>query len=597
MKHTPIYSFCMAMTAILISSVSYNALAQQSTAYLDDASHQFWHDDSTLSTITIGFSQSQWDLLLQSSSSVRNEVSATMQYEHLGVTYTLENIGVKLSGNTSFVLPINNNGNLIQANYTLDFDEFVDDQALQGIAALKLKRFKDDSTFVREPLSNRIMQHFGIFTVHSSTHVKVYLKIADQAAVYTGIYRLNESVNRKEYIDKRFASDNDSGFLWQGNYKAFGPALFSRITTDWEGVADRDDASFEYKGKGSKFDEAHEQLVRLATNFTQLEGTDFHDYVARHINMDLFLKSMAAEAVIGHWDGFWGNANNYLFYIDEQEVLHFIPYDTDNTLGTSLLMDDSGEQSTLAFGEGNNIPPLVTKILQIDEYRQQFLAYTAKLVSLPGLMVQADAVAYIDSVHRLIENDLQNVTNQHEQIADRPASWANQGDYRLYDFSTGRNWYSTRKDAVERMLPPPIANAGENMTITQGESVSLNASASTSSFGDIVSYTWSTGAMGINPDVTFNDVGFFVVSVTVTNSLGLSDTDTLNVTVNAAPAVVTPNPTPSPTADTPASGSSGSSLPLISLALLSVIMLFRRVLVMSKIRGIFTSTNRSAPHG
>ena len=83
--------------------------------YLDDASHQFWYDDSTLSAITIRFSQPQWDLLLQSSASVRDEVSATMQYEHLGITYTLDNIGVKLSGNTSFVLPINSNGNLIQA--------------------------------------------------------------------------------------------------------------------------------------------------------------------------------------------------------------------------------------------------------------------------------------------------------------------------------------------------------------------------------------------------------------------------------------------------------------------------------------------------
>ncbi len=580
MTLTPIYSFCMAMTAILILSVSHNAVAQQSTDFLEDASHQFWHDDNTLSAITISFSQSQWDLLLQSTASARNEVSATMQYVHLGVTYTLDNIGVKLSGNTSFVLPVNSSGNVIQANYTLDFDEFVDDQALQGIAALKLKRFKDDSTFVREPLSNRIMQNFGIFTAHSSSHVKVFLKIGDAAALYVGIYRLNESVNRKEYIDKRFASDNDSGFLWQGNYKTFGPALFSRITADWDGVADRDDASFEYKGKGSKFDEAHEQLVRLATNFTQLEGTEFHDYVTRHINMELFLKSMAAEAVLGHWDGFWGNANNYLFYIDEQEVLHFIPYDTDNTLGTSLLMDDSGEQSTASFGNSSHIPPLVTKILQIEEYLHLFTTYTHQLVSQPGLMVQADAVAYIQSVHDLIENDLRNVTNQHELIADRPAGWANQSDYRLYDFSSGRNWYRTRKNAVERFIPPPTANAGENFSVTQGTSIGLDASASTAFLGDIVTYTWSNGASGINPEVSFAEMGFFVVSLTVTDSNGLSNTDTVNVTVTAAPTVVTP--TPEPVAQ--ASSSSGSSLPLLSLALLSMLMLIRRVKLLYKVR-------------
>lgn len=574
MKLVPFYSIILSLMTGLTLILSPSVLAQQTTDYLNDASHQFWHDDNTLSAITLGFSQAQWDLLLQSTSSERNEVSATISYEHLGVTYSLTNIGIKLSGNTSFVLPINQQGNLIQANYTLDFDEFVDDQALQGIAALKLKRFKDDSTFVREPLSNSIMQNFGIFTAHSSTHVKVFLQISEQVPLYSGIYRLNESVNRKEYIDKRFANDNDSGFLWQGNYKAFGPALFSRITADWEGVADSDNASFEYKGKSSKYEEARAQLVRLAANFTLLENNEFHDYVERHVNMDLFLKSIAAEAVLGHWDGFWGNANNYMFYIDEQEVLHFIPFDTDNTLGTSLLMDDSGEQSTVSFGASNNTPMLVNKILQIEEYRQLFLQYTYDLVTQPGLMVQADTVAYINQIHNLVLDHLNNDTNQNEQIADRPAGWANQPEYRLFDFSTGRNWYSTRKLAVERFLPPPIANAGENINVTQGETFDLNASESISSFGDIVSYTWSTGDMGVAPQVSFSDAGFFVVTLTVVDSIGLSSTDTINITVNSAPVITNPASTPAPPV---ASSKSGSSMPLRTLGILCLFMVIRRI--------------------
>jgi hypothetical protein len=49
-----------------------------------------------------------------------------------------------------------------------------------------------------------------------------------------------------------------------------------------------------------------------------------------------------------------------MFYIDEQAMLHFIPFDTDNTLVTSLILADTGEQDPLAFGRESS-PPLLVK--------------------------------------------------------------------------------------------------------------------------------------------------------------------------------------------------------------------------------------------
>ena len=306
-------SFLRTLSCAFSFFLCVNAFAIQDTAFLHEPDHVFWHDHNDLPTIRMHFSEDQWALLLTSTRGDREEVSATFTYVKQGTEYVLENIGVKLSGNTSWTLPETTNDPYVQANYTLDFDEFVDDQTLSGISAMKLKRFKDDSTFVHEPLTNQIMHNFEIFTVHSSTYVRLEIQVGGRDNQYVGMYRLNESVNRHEYLDKRFGTDNDGGFLWQGNYKDFGPAKFSRITPEWSGVGDFDEASFEYKGKGSKYEEGKAQLVELAQNFTQLQGVEFEEYVERHINMPIFLKSLAAEAVIGHWDGFWGNANNYMF--------------------------------------------------------------------------------------------------------------------------------------------------------------------------------------------------------------------------------------------------------------------------------------------
>lgn len=554
--------------ALLSMLFSLSAVGIQNTDFLEDPDHKFWFDINALPTIQLTFSQSQWDLLLISSRDEREEVSGDFVFIKNGIEYPLSNIGVKLSGNTSFVLPETNQDPYVQANFTLDFDEFVNDQELRGIAAMKLKRFKDDSTFVHEPLSNQIMHNFGIFTVHSSTYVRVEIKVGANDFQYFGMYRMNESVNRKEYIDKRFGPDNDDGFLWQGNHKAWGLAHFSRITDQWGGVGDFDQASFEYKGKGSKYEEGKAQLVELATNLTQLEGTEFHEYAEQHINVPLFMKGLAAEAVLGHWDGLWGNGNNYMFYIDENAVLHFIPFDTDNTLGTSLFVDDVGERDPFIFGRISTTPLLVTKLMAIDEYKRLFKTYIKQLVNESNLMDQDYCVDWINNAHQLIEDHLVNVTGDNQQIIDEPADWANQSSYRLFELDTGKNWYSTRKTAVLSSFKAPIAEAGANVTIEVGETVMFDASGSTDEDGSIIDYQWSNELSGVSPSFTFSDAGTFVVTLTVTDDDDNTDTDEVTVTVRER-AVVTPTP---PASD---SGGGGGSVSLLLLPLLFLVLPYK----------------------
>jgi spore coat protein CotH len=549
--------------SIVIAFTVFNSMAAQNTAFLQDPDHQFWFSIDNLPTIQLNFSTPQWELLLTSTSSDREEVMGDFTFTHGGVEYPLLNIGIKLSGNTSFRLPKTASDPFVQANFTLDFDEFVDDQELKGIAALKLKRFNSDSTFVHEPLSNQIMHNFDLWTAHSSTYVRLILKVGDSDAEYFGVYRMNESVNRHEYIDKRFGTDNDGGFLWQGNFKDWGAAHFSRITADWGGVGDFDEASFEYKGKGSKFEEGKAQLIKLAQNFNQLEGAEFEAYVTQHINMPLFLKGLAAEAVLGHWDGFWGNGNNYMFYIDEQAMLHFIPFDTDNTLGTSLLVADVGEQDPLAFGRESTTPMLIKKTLAIDAFKQEFKGYIKQLVTESNLMDEMYSVDWIAAAHSLIERHLVNVTDDNQIIQDRPANWGNQSSYRLFDLNSGKNWYTTRKTAVLNSFKPPVANAGEDIAIEVGQSVQFDGSASTDSDGNIVDYQWSNNLEGVTPSLVYENEGTFVVTLTVVDNDDNTSTDELSITVSEK-AVVQQSSMPDK--------KSGGGFPLVFLLVLLVLI-------------------------
>lgn len=87
---------------------------------------------------------------------------------------------------------------------------------------------------------------------------------------------------------------------------------------------------------------------------------------------------------------------------------------------------------------------------------------------------------------------------------------------------------------------PPLANAGSNQTICDGESATLSATA-TGGSGSGYSYAWSTGettpTITVTPTGNPNSNTTTTYTVTVTDANGCSDTDTVNVTVYSNPTV------------------------------------------------------------
>lgn len=80
----------------------------------------------------------------------------------------------------------------------------------------------------------------------------------------------------------------------------------------------------------------------------------------------------------------------------------------------------------------------------------------------------------------------------------------------------------------------PTADAGSDQTVTAGEDVTLDASASSDSDGDNLSYVWDEGEFsrsGMTSDYKFASSGTYEIPLTVTDEHGASDTDSVTVTV------------------------------------------------------------------
>ncbi len=87
----------------------------------------------------------------------------------------------------------------------------------------------------------------------------------------------------------------------------------------------------------------------------------------------------------------------------------------------------------------------------------------------------------------------------------------------------------------EAVNTPPVADAGPDMTVSVGDTIQFDGSGSFDPDGELVAFSWSNGMTGIMPTAVINDVGTFVVTLTVTDNEGATDSDEVVVNVVDTP--------------------------------------------------------------
>jgi PKD repeat protein len=92
---------------------------------------------------------------------------------------------------------------------------------------------------------------------------------------------------------------------------------------------------------------------------------------------------------------------------------------------------------------------------------------------------------------------------------------------------------------------PPVADAGVDQTVNEGEPVVFSGSSTDAGSCDTFTYSWTfgDGSPAVSdtptPTHTYCDNGVYIVTLTVTDDDGASDTDTVTVTVNNVAPTVT----------------------------------------------------------
>lgn len=428
-------------------------------------------DMNVLPEIRITVSEEQWNALLQEydrDSNTAAYIHCDAEFRSKGETHNFEDAGLRLRGNTSRKRPEGNGGEMHKrdnadwhhCHFMLNLRKYQKDDAheLHNVRKLHLKWHKDDRAYCRELYCYDLFRRFGIWTAAYSSYCRLWIHVeGDKEAAYYGVYEMIEAVDDK-YVKKRKDLFGDHKHnLWKCRWGAnlnYNDIKNASIAVDDDSGANY---TYELKSNTENFEAAKEQLFEFSKNLTRLEGQEFHDWIAGVCDVRLLLRTYAVNVVVGMWDDYWNNQNNYYIYFNSSDKnnykFFFIPFDYDNTLGTSSncgVQSDSGRHDPLNWGDTNK-SPLIGKILKFEDYRKIYIEALNELCDpANGLFYAEASISRINGWHAMIRNYVDNDTEEDCEIKDRPAGWGNIYDYRILDPNSSMNFFKVKAQSIPK---------------------------------------------------------------------------------------------------------------------------------------------------
>ena len=425
-------------------------------------------DDDALPEIHLEVSLSEWNRLLalyDANSYTTQYVMASIDFVKDGEHTVIDSVGLRLKGNTSRRRPEGWHGQMHQrdntdwhhAHFGVSLRKYVDDDAhtIQGVRKLHLKWFKDDPAYVREVFCYELFRRAGVWTALRDNYCRLWLHVeGDSQETYYGVYGMLEPIDKRYLKDRKSRFGNSDGYLWKCRNGASG--LNNPNGDIWYDDDSDDRHAYTLETNTSEFDIARVQLVDFMDKVCHLSDSEFYTWIKQATDVDLLLKTYAVNVAVGMWDDYWNNANNYYIYFNGTETsgykFFFIPYDYDNTLGTSLrcgVQDDAGRQDPLHWGNDNN--PLIARVLKFIDFRTKYIAYLKELVDAKNALMDRQASqARIRSWQARIEQYIDNDTGEDTAIEDKPASWSNHGEYNLLK-NNSDNFFTVKASSIQAL--------------------------------------------------------------------------------------------------------------------------------------------------
>ena len=207
---------------------------------------------------------------------------------------TIKNVGIRKKG---FLGSLSDT----RPSLKIKFDEYQQQDPVQGLDRLTLNNNKQDRSLASQYLGYRFFNESGAVACRCN-HAKVTVN-----GKYLGIYSHVESV-KSPFLQARYG--DATGQFYEGT-----------LADLFDGNLQR----FELKTKTTTLEPLQQVATLLAQDSLDLAALE------KHLDIPAFVKFWASESLLGFWDGYTNNQNNFFIYQNPaNSKLYFMPWGLDS---------------------------------------------------------------------------------------------------------------------------------------------------------------------------------------------------------------------------------------------------------------------------
>ncbi|MCY3740848.1 MAG: CotH kinase family protein [Candidatus Poribacteria bacterium] len=326
--------------------------------------------------VQITVSQGDWDTIRYQSRDFVSALNEKRQFGPLDHPYTYVEASVSIDGVVFPKVGIRKKGFIGSQSHTrpslkIKLNHVDKEGGIEGLTNLTLNNNKQDTSQVSQFMGYALFNAIG-----SPAPRGAYAKVTVNGKSL-GIYSHVETV-RKPLLKRAFG--NDDGSLYEGTVVDFHE--------EWEN-------SFEHKRGDDTL--GREKIIALIDVLADNQVTEAA--VGELVDLDSFYQFWAIESLLGFWDGYSGNNNNYFIYLNpDTDKFHFLPWGADS-LFTNLKMDFRGNAHAPTSVKTQGL--IAYRLYQLETGRERYAKTMVEL--LKNYWNEVELLAELDRVAAMIQ--------------------------------------------------------------------------------------------------------------------------------------------------------------------------------------------------
>lgn len=381
-----------------------------------------------------------------------HEYPATFIFESELLTDTVENVGFRLRGNTSRLAA--------KKSFKVSFNTFSAGAKWNGLEKLNLNGEHNDPSIMRSKLGWEMAQQAGLIAPYVS-YTRLYVN-----EIYAGLY-INVEHYDEQFLESRFGSD--AGNLYKCHYPA-NLDFISNNPDDYKQAPWGGPRTYELKTNTEADD--YSGLAHFIDVLNNTSSNALACELEKVFDVQKYLRALAFELVIGHWDGYVFNNNNfYLYQRPSDGKFEFIQYDIDNTAGIDWFGNDWTTQNIYDYTNGTR--PLYERLLNQDTYRDQFsyfvYEFMTEIAPLEDIEARAEELlaliteAGLEDEFRVFDYGF----TDDDFLNAKDEAWGEHVDYGILPYYEGR--YGWNYVQLETTAQPTLFHVEDNAPLVNSQ--------------------------------------------------------------------------------------------------------------------------------